>query len=74
MAGLALQCPIQKIEPVLSPEQLVVVDIRWRAEYVARISIAAHALVQARLLLNEDLERYVARAIGGDDFPGDPKA
>lgn len=43
---------------------------RSRADYVARIAVAAHALLEERLLLAEDLERYVARAIGGDDYPG----
>lgn len=47
---------------------------RSRADYVARIAIAAHALVQAGLLLDEDLERYVARAIDGDDYPGESKS
>jgi hypothetical protein len=42
---------------------------RSRADYVARIAVAAHALVAARLMLDEDLERYVARAINGSDFP-----
>jgi hypothetical protein len=40
-----------------------------RADYVARIALAAHALMQARLLLNEDVERYVARAMAVD-IPG----
>jgi hypothetical protein len=42
---------------------------RSRADYVARIAIAADALLQSGLLLDEDLERYVARAITGHDFP-----
>ncbi|MCC6533591.1 MAG: hypothetical protein IT531_13655 [Burkholderiales bacterium] len=36
---------------------------RSRYDYIARVAIAAHTLVQARLLLAEDLDRYVARAI-----------
>jgi hypothetical protein len=42
---------------------------RSRADYVARIAVAAHALSAERLLLAEDVERYVARAIEGDDYP-----
>jgi hypothetical protein len=42
---------------------------RSRADYVMRIAVAAHALMQERLLLAEDAERYVARAIDGEDFP-----
>jgi hypothetical protein len=42
---------------------------RSRADYVARIAVAAHALSAERLLLAEDVERYVARAMEGDDFP-----
>jgi len=36
---------------------------RSRADYVARVAVVAQRLVEARLLLAEDLERYVARAI-----------
>ena len=43
---------------------------RSRADYVRRIAVAAQALMQARLLLEEDVERLVGRAIDGDDFPG----
>ena len=39
-----------------------------RADYVARIAVAAHALSEERLLLAEDVERYVARAIEGDEL------
>jgi hypothetical protein len=42
---------------------------RSRADYVARIAVAAHALVQERLWLAEDLERAVSRAMVEADFP-----
>jgi len=48
---------------------------RYRShhDYVARIAIAAQALVAEGLLLAEDVERYVARAIEGG-WPPDPTA
>jgi hypothetical protein len=56
-------------ETTKDPRLSVAERYRSRHDYVARIAVAAHALVRARLLLDEDLERYVARAIEGDDFP-----
>lgn len=43
---------------------------RSREDYVARIAVAAHALCEARLLLPEDVDRYVARAIVDAEFNG----
>ena len=34
-----------------------------RYDYIARVAVAAQRLVAARMLLAEDLERYLARAI-----------
>ena len=39
-----------------------------RAEYVGRVRAAAAALVEGRLLLGEDAERYVAAAEKADGF------
>lgn len=43
---------------------------RSRHHYIARIAAAAQQLVEARLLLPEDADRYIARAIADPDFPG----
>jgi hypothetical protein len=43
---------------------------RSREDYIARIAVAAHALCEARLLLAEDVDRYVARAITDAEFDG----
>jgi len=42
---------------------------RCRHDYIARIAVAAQRLVEARLLLPEDSDRYIARAITDPDFP-----
>lgn len=42
---------------------------RCRYDYIARIAVAAQRLVDARLLLPEDVDRYIARAIADPDLP-----
>ena len=56
-------------EQAKDPRASIEERYRSRADYVARIAVAAHALSGERLLLPEDVERYVARAIDGDDYP-----
>ncbi len=41
---------------------------RSRHDYVARIALAASALAEARLLLDEDVDRYVGGAIAAPGF------
>lgn len=43
---------------------------RSRHDYIARIAVAAQRMVEARLLLAEDVDRYVARALTDPDYPG----
>jgi hypothetical protein len=45
------------------PRPAVAERYRSRFDYIGRIARAAHALVEARLLLEEDADRYVERAI-----------
>ena len=46
------------------PRASIAERYRSQADYVARVVVAAQRLLRTRLLLQEDLERYVARAIG----------
>src|SRR5439155_5770640 len=48
--SLFCQCPVQKVEPILSPEELVPVDVRRRAEY-----LALDRLLGERLVARENL-------------------
>src|SRR6266700_2383877 len=50
--SLFCQCPVQKVEPILSPEELVPVDVRRRAEY-----LALDRLLGERLVARENLGR-----------------
>src|SRR5689334_3151699 len=43
--SLFCQRPVQKVEPILSPEQLVAVNVRGRAEHLARDRFAGERLV-----------------------------
>jgi hypothetical protein len=43
---------------------------RSRFDYLARIAVAAQRLAEDRLLLAEDIDRYVARALRDPDYPG----
>ena len=56
-------------EQMCDPRPSIEERYRSRADYVMRIAVAAHALMQERLLLDEDVERCVARAIEARDFP-----
>ena len=71
--GSFLPFPATRTERETNDDARLSIEERYRshAEYVARIAIAAHSLMQARLLLDEDLERYVARAMSTRDFPAD---
>src|SRR5437867_2213515 len=44
--ALFCQCSVQKVEPILSPEQLVAVDVRWRAEDLAIDRLFGQAVVR----------------------------
>lgn len=50
------------------PRRSLAERYRSRHDYVARIAIAAQQLVEARLLLAEDVDRYVARALTDTDY------
>ena len=50
------------------PRPSIAERYRSRNDYIARIAVAAQRLVEARLMLAEDVDRYVARAISDPDF------
>ncbi len=54
----------------VDPRPSIAERYRSHHDYIAKIAVAAHALAQAGLLLEEDVERYVERAIS-DGWPPD---
>src|SRR5260370_36539487 len=48
--SLFCQCPVQKVEPILSPEELVPVDVRRRTEYLALDRLLGERLVARKHL------------------------
>ena len=66
---LPFAASVAQREHLGDPRPSIAERYRSRADYVAQIAVAAYALMQERLLLAEDLERYVERAIEGDDYP-----
>lgn len=51
------------------PRSSIAERYRSRADYIAKIAVAARRLADDRLLLDEDIERYVRRAIDDPDYP-----
>jgi len=60
---LPLAATAAEREKTGDPRPSIAERYRSREDYIARIAVAAHALMQARLLLPEDVDRYVARAL-----------